>query len=175
MATDTAVGNDLEQYKWGFSKPENYVFKSRKGLSHEIVEEISQLKGEPQWMRDFRHKSLDLFLKRPMPTWGGDLSSIDFDDIYYYIKPTEKAGETWEDLPEEIRRPAVETELVAASLPPRLAAGRSEVRKNMVDEAEAERLRSVLDAHQWKRAKAAEALGVSRATLWRRMRELHLV
>ncbi len=103
MATDTVVGNDLEEYKWGFSKPENYVFKSRKGLSHEIVEEISQLKGEPQWMRDFRHKSLDLFLKRPMPTWGGDLSTIDLDDIYYYIKPTEQAGATWEDLPEDIK------------------------------------------------------------------------
>ena len=103
MATDTVVGSDLEQYKWGFSKPENYVFKSRKGLSHEIVEEISQLKGEPQWMRDFRHKSLDLFLKRPMPIWGGDLSTIDLDDIYYYIKPTEQAGATWEDLPEDIK------------------------------------------------------------------------
>jgi len=103
VTTDTAVGSDLEQYKWGFSKPENYVFKSRKGLSHEIVEEISQLKGEPQWMRDFRHKSLDLFMKRPMPTWGGDLSTIDLDDIYYYIKPTEKAGATWEELPEEIK------------------------------------------------------------------------
>ena len=54
-----------EEYKWGFSKPENYVFKSRKGLSHEIVEEISEMKGEPQWMRDFRHKSLDIFLEAP--------------------------------------------------------------------------------------------------------------
>ena len=103
MTTDTIVGNDLEEYKWGFSKPENYVFRSRKGLSHEIVDEISQLKGEPQWMRDFRHKSLDLFLKRPMPTWGGDLSTIDFDDIYYYIKPTEQAGATWEELPADIK------------------------------------------------------------------------
>ena len=103
MATDSIVGNDLEEYKWGFSKPENYVFKSRKGLSHEIVDEISQLKGEPQWMRDFRHKALDLFLKRPMPTWGGDLSAIDLDDIYYYIKPTEKAGATWEELPADIK------------------------------------------------------------------------
>src|SRR5690348_9724345 len=103
VATDTIVGNDLEEYKWGFSKPENYVFRSRKGLSHEIVDEISQLKGEPQWMRDFRHKSLDLFLKRPMPTWGGDLSHIDFDDIFYYIKPTQQAGRTWDDLPTEIR------------------------------------------------------------------------
>jgi Fe-S cluster assembly protein SufB len=79
------------------------VFKSRKGLSHEIVEEISQMKGEPQWMRDFRHKSLDLFLKRPMPTWGADLSAIDFDDIYYYIKPTQQAGQSWDDLPAEIK------------------------------------------------------------------------
>src|SRR5215469_8089160 len=103
MSTETAVGSDLEQYKWGFSKPENYVFKARKGLSHEIVEEISQMKGEPQWMRDFRHKSLDTFFKKPMPTWGGDLSSIDFDNIYYYIKPTQEAGETWDDLPAEIK------------------------------------------------------------------------
>ncbi|MBF6589910.1 MAG: Fe-S cluster assembly protein SufB, partial [Ktedonobacterales bacterium] len=103
MTTDTDVGEELEQYKWGFSKPENYIFKSRKGLSHEIVEEISQLKGEPQWMRDFRHKSLDIFLKKPMPTWGGDLSGIDFDDIYYYIKPTQEAGKTWDDLPAEIK------------------------------------------------------------------------
>src|SRR5262249_34071516 len=68
-----------------------------------IVEEISQMKGEPQWMRDFRHKSLDHFLKRPMPTWGGDLSAIDFDNIYYYIKPTQQAGKTWDDLPAEIK------------------------------------------------------------------------
>ncbi len=92
-----------EEYKWGFSKPENYVFKSRKGLSHEIVAEISEMKGEAQWMRDFRHKSLDIFLAKPMPTWGGDLSTIDFGDIYYYIKPTEEAGRTWDDLPTEIR------------------------------------------------------------------------
>jgi len=100
--TDEMLAPD-EEYKWGFSKPENYIFKSRKGLSHEIVEEISELKGEPQWMRDFRHKSLDIFLAKPMPTWGGDLSTIDFDDIYYYIKPTEEAGRTWDDLPTEIR------------------------------------------------------------------------
>src|SRR5579875_2517438 len=104
MSAETETGlEQLDQYKWGFSKPENYVFKSRKGLSHEIVEEISVMKDEPQWMRDFRHKSLDYFLKRPMPTWGGDLSEIDFDDIYYYIKPTQQAGTTWEELPTEIK------------------------------------------------------------------------
>jgi Fe-S cluster assembly protein SufB len=105
VSADTTVGMELDQYdtKYGFSKAENYVFKSRKGLSHEIVEEISEMKGEPQWMRDFRHKSLDLFLKRPMPTWGADLSEIDFDDIYYYIKPTQQAGQSWDDLPAEIK------------------------------------------------------------------------
>ena len=105
MSVDTAVGMELDEYdtKYGFSKAENYVFKARKGLSHEIVEEISTMKDEPQWMHDFRHKSLDFFLKRPMPTWGADLSSIDFDDIYYYIKPTQEAGKTWDDLPVEIK------------------------------------------------------------------------
>jgi Fe-S cluster assembly protein SufB len=98
---DTAL--ELGEYKWGFSKPENYVFKAKKGLSHEIVDEISVMKGEPQWMREFRHKSLDIFLSRPMPTWGGDLSEIDFDNIYYYIKPTQQAGRTWEDLPADIK------------------------------------------------------------------------
>jgi Fe-S cluster assembly scaffold protein SufB len=92
-----------DEYKYGFSQPENYVFKSRKGLDHEIVEQIAELKGEPQWMRDFRHRSLDLFLQRPMPNWGGNLGDIDFQDIYYYVKPTQEAGKTWEDVPEDIR------------------------------------------------------------------------
>ncbi|HEX2349891.1 MAG TPA: Fe-S cluster assembly protein SufB [Ktedonobacterales bacterium] len=105
MSADTTVGLELDEYdtKYGFSKAENYVFKARKGLSHEIVEEISQMKGEQQWMRDFRHKSLDFFYKRPVPTWGADLSTIDFDNIYYYIKPTQEAGKTWDDLPVEIK------------------------------------------------------------------------
>src|SRR5579859_204049 len=125
MSTETDVGTELEQYKWGFSKPENYVFKSRKGLSHEIVEEISQMKDEPQWMRDFRHKSLDMFLKRPMPNWGGDLSGIDLDDIYYYIKPTQTAGKNWDDLPTEIKEtfeqlgiPEADRKYLATLIPP---------------------------------------------------------
>jgi Fe-S cluster assembly protein SufB len=103
MTIDQDQELGLDEYKWGFSKPENYVFKAQKGLSHDIVEQISQMKGEPEWMRKFRHDSLDIFYAKPMPTWGGDLSTIDFDDIYYYIKPTQKAGETWEDLPAEIK------------------------------------------------------------------------
>ena len=94
---------DIGEYQYGFRDEEDYVFKSRKGLSREIVEEISAMKGEPEWMRDFRLKSLDYFRKRPMPNWGADLSDIDFDDIYYYIRPAEKMGETWDDVPDYIR------------------------------------------------------------------------
>jgi Fe-S cluster assembly protein SufB len=97
------VTTELEQYAPGFSMPENYVFKSRKGLDQQVVEQISEMKGEPAWMRTFRLKSLDHFLKRPMPTWGADLSGVDFDDIYYYIKPMQAQGKTWEDIPIEIK------------------------------------------------------------------------
>ncbi len=103
MATANPLGIDLDQYKWGFRMPENYVFKSRKGLSREVVEEISYLKGEPDWMRAFRLHSLEVFLRKPMPTWGPDLSSIDFDDIYYYIKPTDRQARSWDELPKEIK------------------------------------------------------------------------
>jgi len=96
---------ELEQggYSAGFHVAENYTFKSQKGLNRQIVEQISEMKGEPSWMRQFRLKSLDLFDKRPMPTWGADLSGINFDDIYYYIKPVAEQGKTWDDIPSEIR------------------------------------------------------------------------
>jgi Fe-S cluster assembly protein SufB len=83
--------------------PENYAFKSRRGLDRDIVEEISYMKGEPQWMRDFRLRSLRTFERRPMPNWGADLGDIDFQNIFYYIKPTEKQGKTWDDIPEDIK------------------------------------------------------------------------
>jgi len=67
-----------QEYSAGFYVPENYAFKSEKGLNRKIVEQISEMKGEPEWMRKFRLKSLELFEKRPMPTWGADLSSINF-------------------------------------------------------------------------------------------------
>jgi len=104
VATTNQLGIDVEKYKYGFFEPENYVFKARKGLSAEIVSEISHMKGEPDWMRALRLHAYEHFLKRPMPTWGADLSTINFDDIYYYIKPTEKMAESWEDLPDEIKR-----------------------------------------------------------------------
>ncbi len=90
--------------KFGFHDDEEYVFKAKPGLSKEIVEEISWMKKEPDWMRRFRLKALDHFMKRPMPTWGGDLSEVKFDDIYYYLKATDKKSENWDDVPDYIKR-----------------------------------------------------------------------
>jgi Fe-S cluster assembly protein SufB len=91
-----------EGYKYGWSDATNYVEAPKRGLSHEVIDQISDRKGEPDWMRAFRHRSLDYFLRRPMPKWGADLSGIDFDNIYYYIKPTNRVSK-WEDMPPEIR------------------------------------------------------------------------
>ena len=90
-------------YKFGFSMPENNVYKAKKGLNKKIVEDISSLKKEPVWMKEFRLKAYEGFLKRKMPDWGAGLSKINFDDIYYYIKPTEKQVNSWADLPKEIK------------------------------------------------------------------------
>ncbi len=91
------------EYRFGFSMPQNYVFKAQKGLSREIVEQISYFKGEPHWMLQFRLKAYDIFLKKTVPTWGADLSKINFADIYYYIKPTKEQVSSWSDLPKEIK------------------------------------------------------------------------
>ena len=96
-------GLDLGRYKLGWSDEENYVFKPKKGLSADLVREMSWMKGEPNWMRDFRMKSLDRFERRPMPNWGGDTSEIYIDDIYYYVKPTDKQAKDWDDVPETIK------------------------------------------------------------------------
>lgn len=97
----------IDDYKYGFhDSEENYVYKAKKGLNEEIVKEISvKMKKEPQWMTDFRLKSLDIFNKKPMPDWGNTemLGEIDFDNIHYYVKSTEKQGRNWEDVPEEIK------------------------------------------------------------------------
>ncbi len=105
-ATDTdrqALAEVKSEYKYGWSQPENYVFKARKGLDHEIIDQISVMKGEPEWMRKLRHDALDIFFSKPIPTWGADLSGIDYQDIYYYIKPVETQGRSWEDLPADIK------------------------------------------------------------------------
>src|SRR5438093_9969927 len=94
---------EQQAYAPGFHMAENCTFKSERGLSRKIVEQISEMKGEPEWMRKFRLKSLALFENRPMPTWGADLSGIDFDTIYYYIKPVAQQGKTWDDIPSDIK------------------------------------------------------------------------
>jgi Fe-S cluster assembly protein SufB len=97
------VGGIKTEYKYGFHDPEDYFFKSGRGLSHELVAAISEHKNEPDWMRKFRLKSLDYFLARPLPEWGGNVAEIDFDNIFYYIRPTEKQASSWEDLPPDIK------------------------------------------------------------------------
>ncbi len=103
IGTSTDIGVDLGKYQLGWSDEEDYVFKPQKGLNEEILREMSWLKGEPQWMLDFRLKSYRRFGNRPMPHWGGDMSDIDFDNIYYYIKPTEELSDDWDDVPESIK------------------------------------------------------------------------
>jgi len=101
--SDAKLLEGIGEYQFGFRDPENYVFKSSKGLNREIVEKISAMKGEPQWMLEFRLKALEHFEQRPMPTWGGDLSKLDLDEIYYYVKPTDKESQSWDDVPEAIK------------------------------------------------------------------------
>ncbi len=102
MATNP-VDLNFDEYKYGFKDPENYVFKPEKGLSREVIIKLSKMKDEPEWMTEYRLKAYEHFMKRPMPTWGPDLSQLDLDDIYYYIRPTEHMERSWDDVPETIR------------------------------------------------------------------------
>ena len=89
--------------KWGWHDPSSYVFKPKRGLSREVVEEISWMKSEPEWMRKFRLKGYERFIPRPMPTWGADLSGIDFQNIFYFLRATKEQGKTWEEVPDAIK------------------------------------------------------------------------
>ncbi len=92
--------------KYGFKVPDKSVHRTEPGLSERVIREMSEIKGEKnenEWIHKFRLRALNHFLKRPIPKWGGDLSSINFDDITYYIKPTDKQKESWEELPPEIK------------------------------------------------------------------------
>ncbi len=104
MAAKTAPEIVSDTYKWGFHDDEKALYRSKKGLSRSGVAEISDMKGEPSWMRELRLKALDHFVARPMPTWGGDLSQIDFDDIYYYVKAADRDARSWSDVPQYIKR-----------------------------------------------------------------------
>src|SRR4029079_2244214 len=106
MATDLISAHDEtgvgEINKYDFITPSHAVFKAEKGLNANIVAQISEMKREPAWMRDFRLNSLKTFESKPMPRWGGNIG-IDFQDIYYYLKPTNEQGKTWDDVPQEIK------------------------------------------------------------------------
>jgi Fe-S cluster assembly protein SufB len=112
MATPEAVAEKRElaginadyKEKFGFHDPETgYAYKAPKGLSREVVESISEYKDEPQWMRDFRLKALEHFESRPTPTWGGNLGQIDFDDIHYFVRASEKNSRDWSEVPDDIK------------------------------------------------------------------------
>jgi Fe-S cluster assembly protein SufB len=90
-------------YRFDWKDADHSVFEPKRGLSPAVVEEISALKSEPDWMRKFRLKALKHFERRPMPWWGADLSDIDFDNIYYFIRSTEKQAKNWDELPEDIK------------------------------------------------------------------------
>ena len=105
MATDITESQELkgtEINKYDFKTKTTAVFKARKGIDEEIVRQISQIKEEPDWMLEFRLEALRIFNSKPMPEWGGDIE-LDFQDIYYYLKPTTEQGKSWDDVPEEIK------------------------------------------------------------------------
>lgn len=101
--TENEFLEELGEYRYGFSDPETFVYKSDKGLNPEVVKKISAMKGEPQWMLDFRLRALAHYVKRPMPTWGADLGDLDLEDIYYYVRPSESEGKSWDDVPDTIK------------------------------------------------------------------------
>ncbi|MEK6983764.1 MAG: Fe-S cluster assembly protein SufB [Nanoarchaeota archaeon] len=103
MVTGTEQVFQKDYSKYGFHDKEDYAFKAKKGLTEKVVRQISAMKKEPEWMLDIRIKALQEFWKRPMPQWGSNLNTIKFDDIYYYIKPTERQSDSWEDVPEYIK------------------------------------------------------------------------
>ncbi len=99
------IGQDYES-RYGFHDPVEYFHKGAKGINHEVVEMISKMKKEPRWMTERRHEALDIFFEKPMPRWGNTklLNEIDFDNIYYYMKPIEDQKDNWDDVPEYIKK-----------------------------------------------------------------------
>jgi Fe-S cluster assembly protein SufB len=95
---------ELDYSKYDFKDPEKYVFKAENGLSRRIIEQISEIKKEPEWMKRFRIKALEVFFRKKLPEWGADLSKIDFNEFCYYAKPTESKGKSWEEVPAHIKR-----------------------------------------------------------------------
>ncbi|MEK6273444.1 MAG: Fe-S cluster assembly protein SufB, partial [Actinomycetota bacterium] len=98
------IGADYAE-RFGFHDPEaGYAYKAPKGLSEQVVRDISGYKSEPDWMREFRLKALDHFMQRPTPNWGGNLGQIDFDNIHYFVRASEKNSRSWDEVPEDIKK-----------------------------------------------------------------------
>ncbi|MFH1810133.1 MAG: Fe-S cluster assembly protein SufB [Pseudomonadota bacterium] len=108
MVADTSITGINQDYleRYGFHDVEHYLHTSPKGLSHELVDVISRYKSEPDWMRAFRHRALDIFEQKPMPPWGDQemLRQIDFANIHYYVRPTDRQSRSWDDVPADIKR-----------------------------------------------------------------------
>jgi Fe-S cluster assembly protein SufB len=109
-----------EQY--GFSDAEASVFKARKGLDAEIVGQISEMKGEPEWMRTYRLKALEIYQSKPVPKWGANLEGLREEDIYFFVKPAQQEAKSWDDVPDNIKRtfdrlgiPAAEQKFLAGA------------------------------------------------------------
>jgi Fe-S cluster assembly protein SufB len=94
---------DADYAIYGFRDPEQFVYKSDKGLNEQLIRTISAMKDEPKWLLNLRLKAFKIFKKKAMPTWGGDLSKIDFDNIIYYGKSTENKANSWDDVPVTIK------------------------------------------------------------------------
>ncbi len=101
--SDQTIFNEMADYRYGFSDPEEYVFRTKKGLDEEVVRQISAMKKEPPWMLEFRLKALKHFQQRPIPKWGADLGNLNLEDLYYYVKPTEGGANSWDDVPDNIK------------------------------------------------------------------------
>src|SRR5258708_3621373 len=104
MSQDSNTLENIGEYKYGFhDREDNYVWYCETGITSHVVEKISRMKNEPEWMLEFRLKALEHFLVRPMPTWGPSLKELDFDKIFFYVKPSEKSEKSWDDVPDEIK------------------------------------------------------------------------
>ncbi|UCC45690.1 MAG: Fe-S cluster assembly protein SufB, partial [Candidatus Zixiibacteriota bacterium] len=103
---DLTTLNEDYATKYGFRDPVDYFHKGARGIDHEVVEMISRMKNEPKWMSDIRHEALDIFLSKPIPDWGNTklLNEIDFDNIYYFMKPIKEQQTSWDDVPEYIKK-----------------------------------------------------------------------
>ena len=102
---ETIKDLQLDEYKYDFVTDAEPVYRAQKGLSEEVVREISAHKEEPEWMLALRLKALKVYESKPMPTWGGNLSELDrvLDEIYFYVRPQDRMEHSWEDVPEEIK------------------------------------------------------------------------